>query len=188
MKKIFSILALAFISTAVYAQTTWQSDPYHSKLGFEVTHLGISDVTGLFNEFDITITSSKEDFSDAVFALKTKMASIDTEVEMRDDHLRSADFFDVEKYPEMTFTSSSIKKVGKNKCKLTGDLSMHGITKPVTMNLHYRGSITNPQSDALTAGFQLTGQLNRSDFKVGEPSPAISDEVNIRMDGEFVKK
>jgi len=109
---------------------------------------------------------------------------------MRDDHLRSADFFNVEKFPKMTYKSTSIKKAGKDRYKLTGDLTLHGITKPVTMELWYRGTIENPQNGAVTSGFQLTGTLNRSDFNIGPDFPElmISDEVKIKADGEFIKQ
>lgn len=162
----------------------------HSKLTFSVTHLGISDIAGLFKTFDVSVTTNKVDFSDAVFELSADVASINTEVGMRDDHLRSADFFEVEKFAKMTFKSTSIKKVSKDKYKLTGDLTLHGVTKPVTMDLWYRGTIENPQSKATTAGFQLTGSLKRSDFGVGPnfPPPMIGDLVNIKADGEFIKQ
>ena len=190
MKKLFSILVVTFLSTALFAQTTWKVDPMHSKLTFTVTHLGISDVAGLFKTFDVTAVANKPDFSDAVFELSVDVASINTEVQMRDDHLRSADFFAVEKHPKMTFKSSSVKKIGENKYQLTGDLTLLGITKPITMDLWYRGTIENPQSKAVTSGFQLTGVLKRSDFNIGPkfPAPMISDEVQIKADGEFVKK
>jgi len=110
-------------------------------------------------------------------------------VEMRDKHLRSADFFDVEKFPTMTYKSTGIKKVAENKYTLTGNLTLHGVTKPVTMDLWYRGTIVNPQSKTPTAGFQLTGTIKRSDFGIGEKfaPPMLSDEVKIKADGEFKK-
>lgn len=153
-------------------------------------HLGISDIAGLFKTFDLSVVTSQADFSDAVFDLSADVASINTEVEMRDNHLRSADFFEVEKYAKMTFKSTSIKKVSKDKYKLTGNLTLHGVTKPVTMDLWYRGTIENPQSKAITAGFQLTGSLNRSDFGIGPnfPPPMIGEQVSIRADGEFIKQ
>jgi polyisoprenoid-binding protein YceI len=116
--------------------------------------------------------------------------SIDTEVEMRDNHLRSADFFDVATYPKMNFKSTSIKPTGeKNRYKLLGDLTLHGVTKPVTLDLWYRGTLENPMSKKLTSGFQATGTIKRSDFGIGEkfPAPMISDEVKIKADGEFIK-
>jgi len=109
---------------------------------------------------------------------------------MRDNHLRSADFFEVEKYPAMTFKSTSIKKISKDKYKLTGNLTIHGITKPVTMDLWFRGTAENPLNKITSAGFQLTGSLKRSDFGIGPkfPPPMIGDIVSIKADGEFIKK
>ena len=125
---------------AVTAQTVWKADPMHFKLTFTVTHFGINDIFGLFQKFEAGATSSKPDFSGAVFDLSADVSSINTEVKMRDDDLRSARFFDMEKYPRMTFKSSSIKKSGNNRYKLSGDLNMHGITKPVTMGLMVSGN------------------------------------------------
>ena len=180
----------SFLSASVFAQTSsWKVDPMHSQLSFSTTHLGISDVDGLFKKFEATATGSAADFSDAVFELSADVASINTEVEMRDKHLRSADFFDVEKFPTMTYKSTGIKKVAENKYTLTGNLTLHGVTKPVTMDLWYRGTIVNPQSKTPTAGFQLTGTIKRSDFGIGEKfaPPMLSDEVKIKADGEFKK-
>jgi polyisoprenoid-binding protein YceI len=190
MKKIIFILA-AFITLTAFttAVSTWQNDDPHSQLGFTVTHLGIADVSGVFKDFDVTINSTKSDFSDASFELTARTASIDTRVDARNSHLKSADFFDVEKYPTLTFESTSIKPVGKNKYKLTGNLTIHGVAKTVTMDLLYRGTVENPMSKRQTAGFQLTGTIKRSDFSVGPGFPAvvISDEVRIKADGEFTQ-
>lgn len=188
--KITLALIIAFISTSVFAQTTWSADPMHSKFAFNVTHLGISDIAGLFKTFNMKATTNKADFSDAVFDLSIDAASIDTEVQMRDDHLRSADFFDVAKYPSITFKSTSIKKAGKDKYKVTGNLTMHGVTKLITLDFWYRGTVENPQSKATTAGFQVTGTLNRTDFNIGPnfPPPMISNEVHIKVDGELIKE
>lgn len=188
MKKVTIALAALFISSASFAQTAWKSDKMHSKLTFSITHLGISDVAGLFKNFDVTATAGRADFSDAVFELKAETGSINTEVEMRDKHLKSADFFEVEQYPDMTFKSSSIKRVSPNHYKLSGNLTMHGVTKPVSMNLWYRGTTENPMSKKPTAGFQLTGTVKRSDFGIGPkfPAPMLSDDVMIKADGEFV--
>lgn len=190
MKKIIFILAAFMMLTAfTTAVSTWQNDDAHSQLGFTVTHLGIADVSGTFNDIDVTVKSSKPDFSDASFELTAKTASIDTRVEARNNHLKSADFFDVEKYPVMSFKSTSIRKVSKNKYRLTGDLNLHGITKQVTMDLLYRGSVENAMSKKQTVGFQVTGTINRTDFNLGNgfPPPMISNEVRIKADGEFVQ-
>ena len=134
-------------------QLQWKNDKMHSKLKFTVTHLLVSDVDGLFKNFDVTITATKPDFSDAVFELSADAASINTEVEMRDNDLKSANFFDVATYPKITFKSTSIKPDGQNKYKLTGNLTMHGVTKSVTMDLWYRGTTENPTSKQNGCGF-----------------------------------
>ena len=191
MKKITFILSFLILSVGAFAQTTWKADPFHSKLGFTVTHLGIADVPGHFDTYDVTITASKDDFSDAVVELTAQTASINTRVEPRDKHLKSADFFDVEKHPTMRFKSTSIKRSGKNSYKLSGDLTLRGITKPVTVEMLYRGTTANPNANgAPVAGIQITGTIKRSDFGLGEgfPAPLISNEVKIKADGEFGKK
>jgi len=191
MKKILCFLIFSFLlNMAVTAQTVSKADPLHSKLTFTVTHFGINDIFGLFQKFEASATSSKPDFSDAVFDLSADVSSINTEVKMRDDDLRSTRFFDVEKFPKMTFISSSIKKSAKNRFKLSGDLTMHGITKPVTMDLWFRGIVNDTISKTTKAGFQLTGSLNRADFNIGSifPFKEISNEVRIKADGEFIKQ
>jgi polyisoprenoid-binding protein YceI len=190
MKKLTIILSAFLVLTAFTTlNSVWKNDDPHSQLGFTVKHLGISDISGVFNDFDVTVHSTKPDFSDAIFELDAKVASIDTRVEARNNHLKSADFFDVEKYPTMHFKSTALKPAGKNQYKLTGNLTLHGITKPVTMNLEYRGTVENAMSKKQTAGFQLTGIIKRSDFSLGNdfPAPMISDEVRIKADGEFVQ-
>ena len=189
MKKLLLAAAL-FLQASLFAQTTtWKNDKMHSKLTFTVTHLLVSDVDGLFKNFDVTITATKPDFSDAVFELSADVSSINTEVDMRDNDLKSANFFDVANYPKITFKSTSIKPDGQNKYKLTGNLSMHGVTKSVTMGLWYRGTTENSMSKKPDAGFKLTGTLKRSDFNIGSkmPTAVVSDEVEIKADGEFGK-
>lgn len=191
MKKIILLLT-AFVTLAAFTtnKPAWLNDDPHSQLGFTVTHLGIADVSGTFTDFDVTVEATKPDFSDASFELMAKTASINTRVEARDNHLKSADFFDVAKYPEITFKSTSLEKKGKDQYALSGQLTLHGITKPVTMNLVYRGTTKNPMSGATTAGFQLNGVIKRSDFQIGPgfPTAVISDEVRIKADGEFTPK
>ena len=108
---------------------------------------------------------------------------------MRDNHLKSPDFFDAAKYAEITFKSTGIKSAGKNKYKLTGNLTLKDVTKPVTLDLVYNGIVENPMSKKPTAGFQVTGTIKRSDFNLGSgfPAPMISDEVTIKADGEFAQ-
>jgi len=190
MKKLTVIFSAFVLLTAFTTMNgTWKNDDPHSQLGFTVTHLGISDISGTFNDFDVDVQTSKPDFSDAVFTLTANVTSIDTRVEARDNHLKSADFFDAEKFPTLSFKSTELKKAGKDKYKLTGNLTMHGITKPVTMDLVYKGTVENAMNKKQTAGFQLSGTLKRSDFGIGEKFPAamVSDEVRIKADGEFVQ-
>jgi polyisoprenoid-binding protein YceI len=190
MKKIFFlILGFAMLTAFTVDNTKWTNDDPHSQLGFTVKHLGISDISGNFRDFDVHISSTQPDFSDAVFELTANTSSIDTRVEARDNHLKSADFFHAQKFPTLTYKSSSIKKTGKNKYQLTGNLSLHGITKIVTMEVEYKGSTENPMSKKMTAGFQVTGNIKRSDFNLGSnfPAPMISDEVKIKADGEFIQ-
>lgn len=191
MKK-SALLTTAFaliVFSAFTFRALWASDPAHSEFRFSIGHMGISDVSGTFNEFSATVNSSKEDFSDAVVEATIKTASIDTRVEMRDNHLKSADFFEVEKFPEMTFKSTSIKKVSENTYELTGDVTAKGITKEVKMELTYNGSVENPQNNKTSAGFKLTGTLKRSDFGIGSkfPEAMLSDEVKIEVNSELIK-
>ena len=191
MKKLTFLFSLMLVSMGAISQTQWKADPFHSKIGFTVTHLGIADIPGHFGDFDVTITSAREDFSDAVVEMTIRTNSIDTRVEPRDNHLKSSDFFDVEKYPTMTFKSTSIKALGKNTYELTGNLTMHGITKKVKARMLYRGTTANPNADgAPVAGIQITAELDRSDFEIGNgfPPPMISNEVIIKADGEFGHK
>jgi len=188
MKKIlFAAIAFVTFTAFVTLNNTWENDDAHSQIQFTVTHLGVSDVSGTFNDFDVKVTTSKADFSDAVFELSANTASVSTRVEARDNHLKSADFFDAEKYPTLNFKSTGITKSAKDKYKLTGNLTLHGVTKAVSLDLVYRGTVENPMSKKQTAGFQITGIIKRSDFKVGEKFPAmmVSDEVRIKADGEF---
>lgn len=189
MKKLSVLFTAVLLLSAFKVADVWKNDKPHSQLGFTITHLGIADISGVFKNFEVTINSSKPDFSDATIEMTADVASIDTEVEMRDNHLRSADFFEVEKYPTLSFKSTGLTAAGNNKYKLTGNLTLHGVTKPVTLDLWYRGSIENPQSKKPTAGFQVTGTIKRSDFGIGgkfQP-PMLSDEVRIQGNGEFTK-
>ena len=186
MKKHFLFLTLLLSVFTGFAQV-WKSDPAHSKLSFSTVHMGISDVSGRFNKFEATINATQKDFSDASVELKVDVNSINTDVEQRDNHLKSPDFFDVAKFPDMSFKSNGITRIEGNKYQLTGELTLHGVTKPVSMVMEYRGTVQNPQSKKDVAGFQVTGTIRRSDFGIGSKFPAamLSDEVQIRADGEF---
>ncbi len=191
MRKLTFILSLLILPLSVFAQDTWVEDPAHSKLGFTVTHLGIADVPGHFGDYDVTITASENDFSDAQIELTVQTASIDTRVEQRNDHLKSPDFFNVEKYPTMTFKSTGIKELSEHNYELSGNLTLHGVTKPVTVTMIYHGTVQNEMTQGVPkAGIQIIGTIDRSDFNLGNgfPPPMISNEVRIKADGEFMPK
>lgn len=190
MKHLLSLITIAFLSATTFAQTTWKADPAHTQVSFGIIHMGISEVEGKFDNFDGTIGAAEDDFSDAQYEMAIEVPSINTGVEMRDNHLRSSDFFDAEKYPEMTFKSTSSKKVGEDKYKVTGNLTFHGITKPVTLDVWYRGQVKNPQSGQVSAGFAISGNVKRSDYNLGPnfPEAVLSDNVLLDIDTEFKKQ
>lgn len=192
MKKLFLLIAVA--STALFAfkaveSSTWEADTAHSKLGFVVTHLLITDVEGSFKNFQSKVTASKPDFSDAVVELSADVNSVSTDNEKRDEHLKSEEFFDVAKFPKLTFKSTSVKKVSANKYKVNGNLTFHGVTKPITLDATLRGVTTNPMSKKPTAGFKVTGTIKRTDFGFGSkyPNAMLSNEVTLNANTEFVK-
>jgi polyisoprenoid-binding protein YceI len=188
MKKINTLLAVLLIAGSTFAQT-WSVDKGHAKLGFNVTHLLLSEVDGSFKTFDAKITSSKDDFSDAVVELTSDVNSIDTDVENRDKHLKGPDFFDAEKFPTITFKSTSFKKVEAKKYKLAGNLTIHGVTKPVELDVTLNGPVVHPYNKKNVVGLKATGVIKRSDFGIGAGTPGavVSDEVNIVANAEFFK-
>ncbi len=187
MKKVTLFAALFFASVSAFAQN-WTLDKSHSNLAFTVTHMMLSEVDGKFQDFDVKMTSAKPDFTDAQIDLTADVNSIYTNQEKRDGHLKSGDFFDAAKYPKLEFKSKSISKVSGNKYKLMGDLTMHGVTKPVTLDAVITGPVTNPQNKKTLAGFKVSGEVKRADFTLGTiPAAVVSDEITIRATGELVK-
>jgi len=188
MKKIILLAAVALMNTAVFAQS-WKVNKAHSHFTFTITHLAVSDVDGIFKDFDATITASKADFSDAKVEFVAQTTSVNTSDDQRDGHLKSADFFNVAKYPTLSFTSTSIKATSPNHYKVTGNLTLTGVTKVVTFDLVYRGTITNPMTKAPDSGFSVSGTINRSDYNFGSKfgSPMLGDEVTFKASGEFDK-
>ena len=189
MKKATIIAAALLVaSVATFAQN-WTIDKAHSRVGFGITHLTVAELGGTFNNVDAKFTSSKPDFTDAVIELSADVNSINTDNEQRDGHLKSPDFFDAAKYPAITFKSTSFKKVSDKKYKLNGDLTMHGVTKPVVLDVVFNGTSTNPMSKKTIAGFKITGTFKRSDFGIAPNMPAamVSDEVALNASTEFAK-
>lgn len=155
------LLALAVVTSAV-AQTTWTVDKNHSKVGFSVNHMGISEVDGKFNDFTGTVVTTKEDFDNAKVTFSGKTASVDTDNERRDNHLKSPDFFDAEKYPEIKFSGTLNKGQQEKTYTLKGDLTMKGVTKPVEFTVTHGGNVNTGQ--VAKAGFRFTGEINRHDY------------------------
>jgi polyisoprenoid-binding protein YceI len=190
MKKLNTILMLLLIAGSAMAQATWNIDKNHSKIGFVVTHMGISEVEGNFKDFDASIISKAEDFSGAEVTFSAKTASIDTDNERRDNHLKSPDFFEAEKFPDISFKGTLAKNGGKYKLK--GDLTLKGVTKPVEFDVTYGGTMDSGRG--LKSGFKLSGVINRQELgeKWGNKTPGgelvVSDEVNIVCKVELDKK
>ncbi len=193
MKKntLFLLLSLSILLPSFRAndKATRTVDEKHAKLGFTITHLMVSDVEGSFKSFDATITTTADDFSDAVVEMTADVNSINTDNEMRDKDLKGPNYFDVEKFATLTFKSTSFKKVKDNTYKVTGNLTMHGVTKPVELDVLCRMG-TNPRTQQPIAGFKISGTLNRKDFGIGMSAPGavLSEEVTLLANAEFSKK
>jgi len=170
---------------------TWNVDPAHSSIEFRVKHLGISTVRGSFREFEGRIEIGEDVASSKAFG-KIKAASIDTGEPKRDEHLRSADFFDVENHPEITFESTSIEVIDEDEFHVTGDLTMHGVTKLITLHAEVTGTEEDPWGNT-RAGLEARGELNRSDWDMkfnqalGSGNMMVSDKVRINIDVSAVK-
>jgi polyisoprenoid-binding protein YceI len=194
MKNIFKTFAvlLLFISTN-FAQTEWAFDKSHSKVGFSVTHLLIAEVDGTFKNFDGKVNTENDSFENAKISLTVDINSIDTDNEKRDAHLKSDDFFNAEKYPEMTFKSREFTKVDDKNYKMVGDLTIRDVTKEITLDVVMNGTITDPWGNT-RAGFKLTGELNRFDYnlkwnKVMEAGGLVVGEtVTIEANVELIKQ
>jgi polyisoprenoid-binding protein YceI len=193
MKRI-SLTGLFIISSfMLFAQSAkWNYDASHGKIGFSVSHFGISETEGKFTKFDGQVISGKPDFSDAQIQINIAVNSINTEDEKRDAHLKSPDFFDAAKYPDITFKSKSLKPAGKNKYKLTGDFTMHGVTKEVTLDVVYRGTVVDPFKNT-KAGFHLAGSIDRTVFgltwngKLAAGGLLVGNDVKLDINIELSK-
>lgn len=169
------------------AKTKWDVDVAHTNVDFSIRHMMVSRVNGSFNQFSAEIEADPQDLTTADISFTIDVASIDTRNEDRDNHLRSADFFDVETYPELTFTSTKIEKTGGDTYNMTGDVSMHGVTKPETFTVSFEGIAKDPMSGNEKAGFEVSGKLKRSEYGLTWNAPLetggvlVSDEVKINL-------
>ncbi|NUM80036.1 YceI family protein [bacterium] len=192
-KSVITLLALFLLTFKANAQTAWETDPVHSNALFTVTHLVVSEVTGHFKEFSATMESTKADFSDSKVEATIKTASISTDNDKRDGHLKSQDFFYAEKFPEIKFVSKSFTKTGDKTYKIAGDLTMRGVTKTIELNAVYKGSVKDPWGNTKT-GWTATGSLNRFDYGLNWNSlieaggAVVGETVNLQLNIAFVQK
>ena len=186
-------LILAFLFTLVVPLSTYAApqefeiDKTHSSIMFSVSHFGFSKVIGRFNDFSGNYTFDDANMLSGKVDLTINTTSIDTGMDKRDEHLRSPDFFDVEKFPTMTFTSTKVKKIGKNSAKVTGDLTLLGVTKPVTLDVKFNklGEYPMPQYKGIpVAGFSVHGKIKRSDFGMKTFLGPIGDEIELMIETE----
>lgn len=180
--KTTAILFIALVAgAAAYAQTSWNLDKSHSSIGFSVSHMVISETIGSFKDFTVNVVSKNADFDGAEVEFTAKVASINTDNEKRDGHLKSGDFFDAEKFPEITFKGNLVKAGGKYQLK--GKFTMKGVTKDVTFDVAYGGTLDTGRG--VKAGFKLTGKINRQDYgvkwasKLQDGTLVAGDDVDI---------
>lgn len=190
MKLLASLLAIA-PAFAFAATSSWSVDPAHSQVGFGVKHLVISTVRGEFKTYTGKIVLDEADVTKSTVDATIDVNSIDTKVADRDAHLKSPDFFDTAKYPSMTFKSSKVAKAGKGKLKVTGDLTLHGVTKPVVLDVATTPEVKGMQGET-RRGFAGTTKISRKAFgltwnNLVEAGPAVGDEVTITLELEAVK-
>jgi polyisoprenoid-binding protein YceI len=181
-----------FVSSWAYA-STWEIDPVHSSATFSIRHMTVSNVRGEFGKVTGTVDWNDADVTKSTVQATIDVSTLNTREPKRDGHLKSPDFFDVEKYPTITFKSTQVKKVGPNHVKVIGDLTMHGVTKPVTLDATYTGEVKDPGGN-IKRGVSAKTKVNRKDFgliwnKTLETGGVlVGDEVDIALDLELAKK
>ncbi len=190
MKRIAPVAALLWAVPALAVASTWNLDPAHTAATFTVRHLVISNVRGEFRMTSGVVTLDDQDVTRSKVEATIEVASLDTREPKRDEHLRSADFFDAAKYPTLTFKSTKVEKAGDG-LKVTGDLTIRGVTRPVTLDAAVTPEIKDPGGNT-RRGFSARGKINRKDFgvswsKLVEAGPVVGDEVSIEIEAEAVK-
>lgn len=171
---------------------TYKIDAAHSDILFKVKHLMITTVTGQFKAFDATLTADKEDFSDAAVTFTADINSVDTRSEQRDTHLKSDDFFNAEKFPEMKFVSTSVSKTDDG-LVVKGDLTIRDVTKPIELKAEYSGTMVDPWGQT-KVGFEAEGKIKRKEFGLGWDAVTeaggvvVSDDVKLQLNIQFIKQ
>lgn len=191
IKQILAVLLFATFTIGAADKLTF--DKSHSSVNFQVTHLVISKVTGNFTDYDVELTWDDKDMSKSMVMAKIKTATINTDNEKRDEHLRSSDFFDSEKYPEITFKSTKIEKTGENKFVAKGELTMKGVTKNIELPFVITGKVKGPSGDT-RIGIEAETTVNRQDYGVSWSKVVdgtglvVSDDVKIMISAQFSMK
>ena len=194
MKKSFVVFfALAVAAVSAFAESgTWSLDQSHSNISFSIQHMVISEVTGTFKDFNVSLLSSKDDFSDAAISATIGVKSIDTRNEMRDNHLKTDDFFNAEKFPTIKFQSTSLEKVSDGHYKIKGNLTIRDSTKAVTIDAVLNGVIKS--SKGARSGWKATLAVNRFDYglkwdrTIESGGLVAGSMVNLTFNLEFVKQ
>ena len=189
-----SFVLAAFLATSAFAQTgKWTLDRTHSQISFSVSHMVVAEAEGKFDSFDVAVLSDKEDLTDAKVDVTIQVASVNTDNKKRDEHLKSADFFEAEKFPTITFKSKELKKVSDNKYKLIGDFTMHGVTKSLELDAKFGGVVKDGRGK-LHAGFKVIGEVNRQDYgvkwskKIDNNGLVVGDVVELKGNVELIKE
>ncbi|MFO0585676.1 MAG: YceI family protein [Anaeromyxobacter sp.] len=191
MKKLVLAAVLALPALAS-AQSTWDFDPAHSHASFTVRHMGISNVRGEFQKMTGKLVLDEKDVTKSTVEATIETASVNTRIDKRDGHLKSPDFFDVAKYPTITFKSTKVEKAGEGKLKVTGDLTMKGVTKPVVLDVTGPGAPVKNWAGKELRGVEATATINRKDWGVNwsnmvEGVAVVADEVKVELEAELVK-
>jgi polyisoprenoid-binding protein YceI len=182
------VAALAMAASAAAQAGTWQIDPNHSAAQFSVRHLGVSTVRGAFTKVSGSATYDPADPSKDTLEATIDANSVDTRVEMRDNDLRSPRFFDAQKYPTITFRSKQTKAAGSGKLQITGDLTIHGVTKEVVLDVDGPSApIKDPMGKGQRMGASATTKVNRQDFGVSAMPGMVGDEITITIDAELIQ-
>jgi polyisoprenoid-binding protein YceI len=184
---IFLYALTMLVGSAVAQVQTWNIDPNHTAAQFSVRHMGISTVRGAFTKVSGTAQYDPSNPSKTAVDATIESASVDTRVSMRDDDLRSANYFDAAKYPTITFKSKSVEAAGAGKLKITGDLTIHGTTKQVVLDVDGPSAAANDPRGNAHVGASASTTIKRSDFGVGSANPMIGDEITITIDIELVR-
>lgn len=182
-----AIAALSMPGTAKAEVETYSFDTVHSQVLFFVSHLGFSISEGEFLDWDGSITFDRKNPENSSVEVSIDTASIDMDDEKWDDHMKNADFFDVEKYPTMTFKSTSVEVTGENTANITGDLTILETTKPVVLATTFNKAGKHPYGDKYAAGFSATAEIKRSEFGMNYGLPNVGDDVEIRIEVEAVR-